>query len=209
MPNNYDIQQFPKEYADYNTQYPGVKETIGWTWYDVQSYVSTTTVSLTFFTTRQTDIGLGNMKVAGQLAAPQAFFCRAIGWMPFMQPRAITASATTVVQTGVTNDLEQLKHGIFILTIGDKLYGQYPLWRLPAGGGVVPFIQTGDVDVVVDYANNGVADARNVFTLSKPLFIAPQISFSVQIVWGAALTLASGNIGIMAFLDGDLLRPVQ
>jgi len=207
--NNYDIQQFPKEYQDYNTQYPGVKETIGWTWFDVQSYVSGTTTTLTYFATRQAALTSGNMKVGGQLAAPQAFFCRAIGWAPFLAPRAITAAATGVVQTGVAHDIWQLQQGVLTLTIGDKNYGQYPLWRLPAGGGVVPFLQTGDVDVVVDYANNGLADARNVFTLSKPLFIAPQISFSVTVVWAAALTLASGTSNIMVFLDGDLLRPVQ
>jgi hypothetical protein len=61
----------------------------------------------------------------------------------------------------------------------------------------------------VDYAQNGIADPRAVNTLSKPLFIGPQINFNARVDWAAALTLSGGDTAITFLLDGDLLRPVQ
>ena len=60
----------------------------------------------------------------------------------------------------------------------------------------------------IDYAQNGIADPRAVNTLSKPLFISPQINFNARIDWAAAITLTVSP-AITLLLDGDLLRPVQ
>lgn len=203
--------QFPAEYEAYNTQYPGAKEIVGWTFYDTVTYVSGTTIHLNFFDALRGNIALSNMEAAGQIASPQAFFVRAIGWKAVQRPRATTMAATANAQTGIIDDLAQLSNnGAFSFTVGQKLYGRYQLWRLPSGGGVLPFTATGDIDVQVDYANNGVPDARNTFSLAQPIFLAPQISFKVEMDWpSGALTLAQGDTKIVAFLDGDLIRPVQ
>jgi hypothetical protein len=87
-----------------------------------------------------------------------------------------------------------------------------PLWCLTAGGGAMGMLAIaagGAAFNSMDYAQNGVADPRAVNTLSKPLFIGPQINFNGVVNWPAALTLAGGNTDLTILLDGDLLRPVQ
>lgn len=206
--NNYS---YPPEYKRYDTQFQGAKETIGWAWYDTITYTSATTIAAAMFTATRATLNLSNMEIAGQLAAPKAFFLRAIRVLPLLAPYSIVVQATGNVQTGVIDDMRLLLNtGVLQLTIGQKNYGQWPLWMLPAGGGVIPFVATGDVDVIVDYANNGVCDPRAVYSLTKPLFIAPQINFRVDLLWPAgAVTLATGNPTIVVVLDGDLVRPVQ
>lgn len=201
---------YPSEYRQYDTQYQGAKECVGWMWWDTNQYTSAATTQLRYFNALRANLSLSNMEVAGQLSAPKAFFLRAILVKPLLPTFVTTAAADGNTQTGAVNDMEQLLHtGVLQLQIGQKIYGQWPLWKLSAGGGVVPFYQTGDVDVVVQTANNGICDSRSVYTLTKPLFIAPQINFQIDLIWPAALTLDVGNQNIWVGLDGDLVRPVQ
>jgi hypothetical protein len=197
---------YPPEYAAYNTQYNGNIETIGWKWWDTQTFTSGTTTALTqWFTTRAT-LDLSNMEVQFQLAAPKAFLVRAIRFYVKSRPTAITASAVSsvVTETGLFDDVAQIINtGVFQLTVGNKVYNMEPLWCLTAGGGAYGILTTGS------YAQNGIADPRAVNTLSKPLFIGPQINFTARVDWPATITLAGGNPTLTLLLDGDLLRPVQ
>jgi hypothetical protein len=195
---------YPPEYAAYNTQFQGNIETIGWKWWDTQTFTSGSTTSLTqWFTTRST-LDLSNMEVQFQLAAPKAFLVRAIRFYVKQRPSGITASGNPVVETGVFDDVAQIINlGVFQFTIGNKVYNMEPLWCLTAGGGAYGILTTGS------YAQSGLPDPRAVNTLSKPLFIGPQINFTARIDWPNTLTLAAGNPAITLLLDGDLLRPVQ
>jgi hypothetical protein len=209
-------QDFPTEYEAYNTQFPGQKEVIQWTWYDTQTYVSGTSTTLTFFQNGPggRTLDLTNMEVAGQFAAPKAFFLRAIRFYIKQRPRSIARAAAASPNTGATDNVAQLDNtGVYSVTIGSKNYGQFPLWLLTAGGGPYSMISlegaTADPGGAIDYAQNGFPDARNLFTLSKPQFIAPQINFAVQLTWPAALTLAGGDTPLQILWDGDVIRPVQ
>jgi hypothetical protein len=201
---------YPTEYSKYDTQYGGAKEAIGWTWYDSILYTSAATTALALFNAVRATLNIGNMEVAGQLASPKAFFLRAIRFKPYSHPFVTTAAADGAAQTGLVDDLAMLtEQGVLQITIGQKIYGQWPLWMLPSGGGIVSFFQTGDIDVVVQYANNGIADPRAVYSLTKPLFIAPQINFRIDLLWPAgAVTLDSGNTTVWVGLDGSYC-PVQ
>jgi hypothetical protein len=202
---------YPTQYNSYDTQYSGAKEAVGWMLYHKLQYTSAATVALRYFTAIPANIEFGNMEVAGQLASPKAFFLRAIRVRIDGQPFSTTAVADANIQDGRANDLVMLlEHGVLQLTIGSKQYGQWPLHVLPAGGGVVISWQTGDIDVVIQDANNGIQDPRAVYSLSKPLFIAPQINFYVDLLWpNGPYTLDQGNTNILVMLDGDLIRPVQ
>jgi len=205
---------YPKEYEAYNTQYGGQIESIGWKWWDTQTFVSGTTTALTnFFNVRATP-DLSNMEVAFQLAAPKAFLVRAIRFFVKTRPLAVSPAAVSGAATGVFDNVAQLINtGVMSLVIGNKTYVLDPLWCLTAGGGAsgVACIATsaGGGQDYIDYAQNGIADPRAVNTLSKPLFIGPQINFNARIDWAAALTLQGGNVALTLLLDGDLLRPVQ
>jgi hypothetical protein len=81
---------------------------------------------------------------------------------------------------------------------------------LPAGGGIVS--RMGIVAAsVLDSNNNGHPDPRAVYTLSKPLFIAPQINFRIDMIWpaGAETLVSISPKPIWCGIDGDLIRPVQ
>jgi len=205
---------YPREYQDYNTQYKGQIESVGWKWWDTQTYVSgTTTLLQQFFNVRATQ-DLSDMEVAFQLAAPKAFLIRAIRFFVKQRPIAVTLAAAAANQTGAMDNIAQLINtGVFTLTVGNKVYNLEPLWCLTAGGGasgvLAMALGAAAGAGVVDMGQNGIADPRAVNTLSKPLFIGPQINFNGQISWPAALTLAGGNTTLTILLDGDLLRPVQ
>jgi hypothetical protein len=205
---------YPQEYQQYDSQYKGQKEAIGWKWWDTQTYVSGTTTALQqWFNVRATH-DLSNMEVAFQLAAPKAFLVRAVRFFVKQEPRSVARAASTNPQTGAMDNIALLINtGVFTFTIGSKSYIQEPLWCLTAGGGAAGIIAlegaTADPGGAVDYAQNGVADPRAVNTLAKPIFIAPQINFTAIIDWPAALTLAGANTALSICLDGDLIRPVQ
>lgn len=205
---------YPPEFWKYNTQYAGKLEWIGWRWWDTKSYVSGTTTSLTnFFGTIPATVDVGNMQVAAQLAAPNAFMVRAVGWYLKQRPRSIARAASTNPNTGAVDNVAQLANtGVAQLTIGTKVYGQWTLHQLTSGGGAWGLLAlegaTADPGGAIDYGQPGVPDPRAIYALSKPLFIAPQINFKIDITWPAALTL-TGNTDIEFFLDGDIIRPVQ
>jgi hypothetical protein len=205
---------YPPEYEQYNSQYAGRKEAIGWKWWDTQTYVSGTTLSLVqWFNTRGTP-DLSNMEIPFQLAAPKAFLVRAIRFFVKQRVRSVAKAAVTNPQTGAMDNIAQLINtGVFTLTIGSKVYNQEPLWCLTAGGGAYGVLAlegaTADPGAGADYAQNGIPDPRAVNSLAKPIFIAPQINFSAVVSWPAAITLAGTNTDITFLLDGDLIRPVQ
>lgn len=206
--------QYPAQYEQYNSQYGGQLETIGWSWWDTQSFTSASTTSLVnYFNVRATP-DLSNMEVAFQLAAPKAFLCRAIRFFVKQEPRSAARAASGSAQTGATDNIALLINtGVFQLTIGNKVYAQVPLWMLTAGAGAYGNIglegATADPGGFVDVAQNGIADPRAVYTLPKPVFIGPQINFNGRIDWAATLTVVGGPIPLTILLDGDLLRPVQ
>jgi len=205
---------YPREYQEYNTQYKGQIESIGWKWWDTQTYVSGTTTALPqWFNVRATP-DLSNMEVAFQLAAPKAFLIRAIRFFVKQRPRVVTPQTAGAAVGAIDNIAQLINTGVFTLTVGNKVYNMEPLWCLTAGAGSHGMLGVSGPGVAagmgsMDYAQNGIADPRAVNTLSKPLFIGPQINFTARVDWAAALTLNGGNTDITFLMDGDLLRPVQ
>ena len=217
-PNNFSIltaaerNAYPSQFEAYDTQFGGNKERIGWTWYHVLQYTSATTVQLTYFQVIPANLGVGNLKLAGMMGGNLAFFLRAIRFKPYLYPTAIAAVSTGTQQTGNLNDLCQFIYsGTLQLTIIDKIYGQWPLWMLPAGGGPASAGVGTNSQAPIYFAENGIQDPRAVYSLSVPLFLAPQVTFKVDIYWPTPVTTVSlpANPFLGVFLDGDLIRPVQ
>lgn len=210
LPNN----PFFAAYQQYNTQYPAL-EVIGSMLWDTVQFVSAAINNIQFFTAgpRATP-DLTNMEVPSQLPAPKAFLVRAFRFYPRILPFTSARTAAGQLQPGTFDDIQQLLNtGVLTLTIGSKAYAQFPLWMIPGGGGVMGAMgldgNTADPGLIASWATNGVPSAENAFVLSQPLFIAPQINFSVNLAWPAAITLANGNTNLTVGMDGDVLRPVQ
>jgi len=202
-------------YQDYASQYGGAIEKIGGVLYDTVAYVTAVSLQLIYFTVLRNNLALSNMELAGTLASPKAFLIRGIRVNIMQHPFSSARAAAGQVQPGAIDNVAQLLNtGIATLTIGAKQYAQFPLWMLPAGSGAGG-VMASDGDVadpgeIQDHASNGEPDVFNVRTLSKPIFIGPQINFNVALTWPAAITLAGAvNVPIQVILDGDLLRPVQ
>jgi hypothetical protein len=204
---------FPAAYEQYNTQYGGQIEAIGWKWWDTQDFVTAATVQLTGFFNVRATVDLSNMEVAFQLAAPKAFLVRAIRVYYKRRPQMQDSGAAAPTNfASEADDVAQIMNtGVMELTIGNKIYSQEPLWALTSGGGpAITWSQAGAeaANITANYGQAGIADPRAVNTMSKPLFIAPQINFSARMFWPAVLTV-SATTSITLCLDGDLLRPVQ
>lgn len=204
---------FPAAYEQYNTQYGGQIEAIGWKWWDTQDFVTASTVQLTGFFNVRATVDLSNMEVAFQLAAPKAFLVRAIRVYYKRRPQMQDSGAAAPTNfASEADDVAQIMNtGVMELTIGNKIYSQEPLWALTAGGGPnITWSQAGAeaANITANYGQAGIPDPRAVNTMSKPLFIAPQINFSARMFWPAVLTV-SATTSITLCLDGDLLRPVQ
>lgn len=213
MPAGIYSSDYPAEYAQYDSQYAGKKEAIGWKWWDTQTYTSGTTTQITqFFNTRATP-DLSNMEVAFQLAAPKAFLVRAVRFYIKQSPLSNTPAATGTAQPSATGNAALLGNtGVFTFTIGSKVYIQEPLWALTSGGGPWGFAASEGATatgLLFDWGQIGPPDPRAVNVLAKPIFIAPQINFSATLTWPAAVTLVGGNPTLQLILDGDLIRPVQ
>lgn len=201
-----------RDYARYNTQYPAQEVIQGMLW-DTATYTSGTTVAANFFNAVRATLDLGNMEIPSQLPNPKAFLVRAINFYVKNRPWSAARGASTAVTTGQADNIQQLINtGVLRLTIGSKIYAEFPLWALPSGAGAYGNAgldgNTADPGIVVDHAVSGFPDVSNSFTLSKPLFIAPQINFVVTVTWPAAITL-TGNLNITVNMEGDLIRPAQ
>jgi hypothetical protein len=203
--------EIPLGYERYSSIYGRGKEVIGWSLYDTLTYISGTTLSLDFFTNVRANKSLSNMETAGALPAPKSFLIRAPRFFVKQRPRSVAVAAATNPNTGALDNLVQLTNqGVARLIVGSKEYGFVPLWMLCSGGGVTgQMSQGGAATGLVDYATVGVPDARNVWSLTKPILVESQVNFKVELIWDAPLTLAGGNLDLTIALDGDMLRAIQ
>lgn len=179
---------------------------INWTLYDTLTYTSGATVLLTYFNAIRATRNLSNMEVASVIPHPKAFIIRAIG----VEVLREAILATTAV-TAFTDVARLCYNGWLVLTIGNKEYGVWTLERLPAGAGPWSDISNAGAEATnesVGGATNGIPAGNNLYQLSQPLLIDPNINFNVTLNWAAAQTL-SGNVDIRVFLDGEMIRPVQ
>lgn len=192
------------------------KEAIPWAFFDRQTYVSASTTSLTFFATQTSGIN-GNLPLGGQLPADTQFKIMAIriGILSDTRETAVAAPAAGPTET-VIEDVKELSYdGTAKLTVGDKEYGRWPIFMLPAGGGpygnlsVPGFFITSDKTAQYSFATNGPPDPRAVYSLPIYIVIPEQYHFRVVLEWDAAKTLNAGNTPIVAILDGVLKRPRQ
>jgi hypothetical protein len=192
--------------AQSNPQSASQPEVFPWVLFDTVSYVSGTTVTLSFFQTVQTDKSLGNMEGGGQLPDPQFFEIYKVGLDVLLRPAAQAGHAAT----GPVDDIAKLTlsgRGNFIFSISNKNYGPFPLSFLHASGGPTGFgWATMTAEAQVSYANNGIFDGG--YPINGSLVIPPKVGFSIVLNWPAALTLAAGNTNLRVWMYGALYRRV-
>lgn len=163
----------------------------------------------------QTPIGQGgktlaqtNMTQAGALAAPQQFLIQAI-------------RLRIVENTTPTDAINIIQNCSFTLVIGKKPYLEVPCALLTAGCGydlqAAAQVGTAPAGSAPLFAGSlGAPDQRNVYTLSQPIQIGIQETFSVVINPETAFNTqavganpAGAGTTVQVILDGVLTRGVQ
>ncbi len=196
---------------------PTDKEVISYTLWARKAFVSATTLSLTFFDSATSGMD-GNLPLSGQLANGTAFLVQAIRFVVAARPtETATAATADGASNGALNDVFNIiSTGSGFFKVGDKEYGRWPLFMLPAAAGVyggLGNIGTGAAGAAsqFQFGANGVPDPRSAFVLPIPIVIPPQYTFSFTATWEAAITMdaSSGNPKVFAILDGELMRPKQ
>lgn len=199
--NAYDLYR-----ERYGTLLPQ-SQIINWTLYDTLTYTDATTTLLTYFNAIRATRNLGNMEVASVIPHPKAFIIRAIAVRPLINPTtASTDGADAARDIGLL-----VNNGWLVLTIGNKEYGVWTLDRLPCGGGVWADSAGGGGEAInefVVHAEHGVPHSSNMYQLSQPLLIDPNINFNVTLNWAAGQDLVA-DADIRVYLDGEMIRPVQ
>ena len=205
------MSEFKNAYDLYRERYGTMlpqSQIINWTLYDTLTYTSAATTLLTYFNAIRATRNLGNMEVASVIPHPKAFIIRAIAVRPLRQSASVSGGGMIAAA-----DLKLLvDNGWFVLTIGNKEYGVWTIDRLPGGGGVWSATSAAGGEAANEFssiAEHGTPQAGNMYTLSQPLLIDPNINFNVTLNWATAQTLAGGNVDIRVYLDGEMIRPVQ
>ena len=201
----------PSEWTNYVTQTNLGLEIIPAVLYSTKPYVSASTQILTFFDTVQgSRPDLTNMSQQNMLPNPESFLVeniRIYSKGPVQSDDSGEGDATPLVSQ--FDDLAQLvSKGILNLKIGNKQYGPFPLWMLPANSFVKGAFSTGS-DLLADYGQvDGV-----LYPLHPNLMIAPLQQFTVTLNWpGGPITLSTGaesSVDLQILFDGKLARSIQ
>lgn len=190
----------------------GQPEVVPWFLYSRKSYVSGTTVRLTYFDTIG-DLALTNMELQSQLPTPQFFEVFSFHFTVLQPSRSTLAPAGGNALTGSLDNVEQLHRsgrGRWAFKMSGKEYGPFPLHTVGPAGNM-----TGLLTGLDNVAAGGTPDAGQVagwaaqFGCSDPIItIPPTTHFEVISEWPAALTLDGGNTYVEFGLWGALHRKV-
>jgi len=169
---------------------PGLLDESSQVYYDTLALVAGTT-TYRFFTV---PVGgaksrrLTNMSLSGQLPAPQSLKINAV--------RVIPLNASTVQCTDLIN------RSYVVFKVGEKEQLVAPTCLFNGGAGVSNRITT-------DVANNGVPDARSIWSLEKPVVIGVSQNFYLDLIYDTAPATATAGFSVLVVLDGALVRGVQ
>lgn len=174
--------------------------------YDTQTFASTSTTSLDFFSAINADKSLSNMEAAGQFPAPQAFEMHTIAADLWPSATPVTTDAATA---GAANDIYLLMfvgRPRWTFTLQQKAYGPYPLSVLHASGGPEAFISS---TVATSSQQIGRNMPHGGWNYQGTITIPAQTSFQFNVTWAAAQTLKVTNWLLRIGLFGVLSRAVK
>jgi hypothetical protein len=203
-------QNIPSAWSSYVTQVNLGLEVIPDFLYDTLTIGSGagSTPELRFFQQTNVNLDISNMKQAGMLGNPEAFLIQAMS-IYFKVPAQIIASATPGVFTGVFNDIVlAVNTGIAELTIGNKKYGPWPLWRLPAATFVKGAVASAGATATNAAVAYGQVDGP-LYPLFPNLMLSPLQPFVMSVRWPSGSPALSANLVMEMLFDGQRARSIQ
>jgi hypothetical protein len=199
----------PDEWAGYVTQSNVGLEVIPSILYDTQTYTSATTTILPFFTSVPANDSVSNVNPPAALPNPSSFLIKTIGiYFPNTFETLVQGGAAAALASQFNDILLLINTGIARLTIGDKPYGPWPMYRLPISTFAKQnFSAAGAAaaNVITGYGNTD----GPMYPMLPPLLIAPMQRFKLALEWPAGAVTLLANRSIKVVLDGQLSRAIQ
>jgi hypothetical protein len=199
----------PEEWAGYVTQSTVGLEVVPSMLWDTQTYTDNVTTILPFFTSTPANDSISNVNPPASLPNPNSFLIKTIGIFFPNTFETLTQGAAAAALAGQFNDILLLVNtGLLRLTIGDKPYGPWPMYRLPIA--TYPKQQysaagAAAANVITGYGNTD----GPMYPILPPLLIAPTQRFKVTLEWPAGAVDLAANRSIKVVLDGQLSRAIQ
>jgi len=197
----------PEQWRGFVTQQGSGLEVVPGQLYDTELYTSATTREITFFVnTQNKSLNRTNMVQPGQLPWPESMLVLNIRLYFKSRLRSEESGVPPVNLASQADDVIQLtQEGVMELKIGEKSYGPFLPWTLPANSFVKGGIAQSGSDLLIDFAQLDGA----LYPMVPALVLAPMQQFKIKISWpDAALTL-SQNTNIVCLLDGQRARAIQ
>lgn len=203
-------QNIPDAWSSYVTQVNLGLEVVPSVLYDTLTIAAGagSTPELRFYQQTNVNLDISNMKQAGMLGNPEAFLIQNIRFF-FKLPAQIIASAAAGAFTGLFND-EVLASNTSIaeLTIGNKKYGPWPVWMLPAAN----FIKGSVSSAGATAANTAVAYGQldgPLYPLFPNLMLSPLQPFVLSFRFPSGSPALSAGLVTECLFDGQLARSIQ
>ena len=206
MPIN---QNIPEAWTSYVTQVNLGLETVPSMLYDTLTYVDNSTTSLKFFQQTNVALDISNMKQAGMLSNPEAFLIQNIRVFYRSQINTVDMAASGAALAGVENDKVLLANtGIAQLQIGNKNYGPWPIWTLPAAAGWMGALAAAGAEAASQVSGYGQLGGP-LYPLFPNLMLSPLQAFNLTLSWPSGAVDLSANMVIEVLFDGQLARSIQ
>lgn len=199
----------PQEWSNYVTQTGSGLEVIPAVLYDTVTYTDNVSTTLTYFNAVRATADLGNLQQPGMLPSPQSFLIQGLRVFYKTPITVVDSAAAAASVVGNMNDIVLLMNtGILRMTIGEKRYGPWPLWMLPAANFLKGFAAMAGAEAANQTTIYGQPDGP-LYGLFPNLMIAPLQNFQVTLEWPAGAVDLSGNMVIQVVFDGQLARAIQ
>ena len=206
MPVNMNI---PAEWDKYTTQTNLGLEKVPAVLYDTLTYTDNSTTSLRFFQQTNVALDISNMKQSGMLSNPEAFLIQNIRIFFRAQINTVDMGASAAALAGVENDKVLLANsGIARLQIGNKNYGPWPMWMLPAAAGWVGSLAAAGAEAASQVSGYGQL-VGPLYPLFPNLMLSPLQAFVLILEWPSGAVDLSANMSIEVLFDGTLARSIQ
>ena len=177
-------------------------ETIPWAWYDSQDLVTNFTTA-SFFSATSNDITISNIEQGNTFSAEQYFRLQAIT-LDFLMGASQNNNAAAQ-QYDDARIIQDTARTIFVLTLGQKLYAQYPIHAIHASGGVQAIVQGGPAaNALFNTVQNYLADGG--YVVNGAILFPPKQTFSARFSAVAAALTATRKVRLT--FHGELFRRV-
>lgn len=197
----------PPEWEAYLTQTPGKLEVIPDQLWDTQTYDDNVTTRLDFFQNVAANQSLSNMTQPGFLPNPQAFLVECIR-LYYRITYATVDQGGAAALASALNDIVLIQNtGRATLTIGNKQYGPWRLWTMPANAGLVINNAAAGGEAANLVSQYGFTSGRE-WALFPALMMSPMQNFHLTMEWPAAID-TSADLVIEVLFDGKRSRAVQ